>query len=447
MEPEIRKQTRKARKWILGLILLIPGPGMLWAQPAPIPHHREPYLIDSGLHVGTVDEAAAVFGEFVHVSGVPWLRIHFGDYNLGHSSYLTLTSLQDGGQQRLNAISLPQWQNASAFFNGDTVHVVLHVAPDDEGVFFRIEEVTVGEWGAPGTQSQCGDNDDRIASNDAAVGRIMPAGCTGWIVSNGAHLTAGHCVGTSMSTLQFNIPTSTCDGTTVNPPPEDQYAIDSLVNFADGGLGNDWAVFACFPDSNTGLLPVEAQQEFFRMTRDAIVGGNVRVTGHGLDDDPTGCTGFWNATSQTQQTHSGDWINEYVQGNSVVVIDYIVDTEGGNSGSPVQLGAFPRVTIGIHTNGGCAPPDFGNSGTGFEHDNLELFIQNFPGLFVTYVDSWRYSALADGTVFRPFDRVATGIGAVTPGGAVCIVAGTYNEPMTINKAMTLHAPVGAVTIQ
>jgi hypothetical protein len=282
------------------------------------------------------------------------------------------------------------------------------------------------------------------------VGRIMYIECTGWIVSNGAHLTAGHCNHAvhSLEVLEFNVPASLCGGYIVHPGPEDQYAIDpsSIVLFDDGLLdnGNDWAVFDVFPNSNTGLLPVQAQGAFYRMSRDHSP-ANVRVTGYGFDWDPPGCYDSYNSDSQTQQTNWGAYLGETIEGSSDVVIEYMVDTENGNSGSPVVI-LDTTTAIGIHTNRACNPPSQGNLGTGFENDALEEAIQTFPGANVMYVDKDHPVSIEDGTVFRPFDTVGEGIAAVPEGGIISIVAGSYNEPMTMTKPISLIAPVGSVTI-
>jgi len=440
----------------LALVLLASvAPLPLWAQqPAPIPYHKEPYHLDSGVHEGhegIATQTVLAFRETVRVPGAPWLQLHFSDYNLGERSYITITSLKDGGHERLNAKSLAHCRNSSVYYNGDAVEVALHVAPGEKGIFFCIEEITVGEWVSqdPGNEGLCGE-DDRVASTDPRVGRIMPGGCTGWIISNGAHLTAGHCDGggINMIFLQFNVPPSHCDGTPVHPLPEDEYWIDqaSIVSF-EGGLGNDWAVFASDPNLTTGLLPVQAQGAFYRMSRDENP-TNVRVTGYGADNTPPGCSGNLNSDSQTQQTDSGAFLREVVQGLSDVYIEYTVDATRGTSGSPViNLGNM--VTIGIHTGtieGGCNPPNTGNRGTSFENDNLENAIQTFPGANVVYVDNGHPVAQEDGTVFRPFDTVAEAVTAVPTGGIISIVAGSYNEQITINKAVTLIAPVGNATI-
>ena len=200
------------------------------------------------------------YREVIQVSGTPWLRLHFSQAYLGSAridsfgvpdtltrkkarnmSYIQITSLLDGGTQRLDAWNLPHYSNGSAYFNGDAVELVIHVAPGDKGVFASINEISVGEWvGDEGLQKAmdiCGPTDDRISSDDSAVGRILTiniygdslAWCTGWIVSNGAHLTAGHCDSDStynIDILEFNVPASNSDGTINFADPDDQYAIN-----------------------------------------------------------------------------------------------------------------------------------------------------------------------------------------------------------------------------
>ncbi|MBN1811336.1 MAG: trypsin-like peptidase domain-containing protein [Anaerolineae bacterium] len=430
---------------------------------APILYRREPYSLDISLQENSGAEDGGVFRQVIQFPGAPWLQLHFSDYFLGKHSYITIISVLDDGQQRLDAQSLGQWNNATAYFNGDTVEVELHAAPGETGIFFQIDEVIVGEQYSDvkgsssqtstlSEESQCGTADNRVASTDPAVGRIMPVGCTGWLVSNGGVLTAGHCIGAGTQLLQFNVPPSQADGTPVNPPPEDQYPIEPVSNIdwfndGDGAIGNDWAVFETFANSNTGLRAVLVQGAFYRMSRD-INPSNVRVTGYGVDFLPPGSTGNLNADSQTEQTHSGVYLGETVQGASDVFIEYTVDTEGGNSGSPV-IDTANGLTVGIHTNGGCNPPSQGNTGTGFEHNNLENAIQTFPGPNVEYVDRGHPLIAEDGSVFRPWDTLLRGVNGASSGGILSIVRGSYGETLTVgadDKALLFDAPVGTVTI-
>jgi hypothetical protein len=411
------------------------------------------------VHKGLKAEPASPFRETVQVPGVPWLRLHFDDYDLGTQSFIRITSPVDGAQQVLDADSLAQWDNSSAFFNGDTVEVELYVAPGETDTFIKIQEITAGEWagGDVGIESICDPNDDRISSTDPRVGRIVPVGCTGWIASNGAHLAAGHCTigtGTKMQLLEFNIPDSLPNGTIQHPHPDHQYPIDasSIIFFDDGGdIGNDWAVFSCNANSNTGLLPVQWQNAFYRMSRDSSP-ANVRITGYGQDDAPPGSTGGLNSDNQILQTHWGGYLSETVEGPSDVIIEYTVDTTAGSSGSPVIIFGT-TTTIGIHTDGGCSDPNNGNHGTGFENDNLENVLQTFPGFNVVYTDAGHPAATEDGTVFRPYNTVTEAITAVPNDGIVSIVAGSYTAAAgntfiagADGKRMIFEVPVGTVVI-
>ena len=61
-----------------------------------------------------------VVAEFVvHEVGVSSLRLHFEDASLAEGSWLELTGLLDGYQQRLDVTGLAQWGDSSAYFNGD----------------------------------------------------------------------------------------------------------------------------------------------------------------------------------------------------------------------------------------------------------------------------------------------------------------------------------------
>jgi V8-like Glu-specific endopeptidase len=448
---------------------------------APIPYHDELRSIQSGRHTAASQNSTQrIFSTFVQSLDAPWLQIQFGSTNLGNSSYLKLTSSSDGAVQQLDAATLALWHNQSAMFKGDAVKIELFAAPEDKDVFFEVQSLMVGEWvgGVPlrssrpavGTwqsstprqldttrynpDSVCAVNDDRVASSDPAVGRIVPVGCTGWVISNGAFLTAGHCFTTDMTSIQFNVPASNADGTINPPPPNDQYPIDrSNVSWANNGNGDDWTVFRVTRNTTTTLTPPLAYDGFYRI-RPNDQPATVRVTGYGLDG-PAPCFGEprqpgcnstsppLNADNQTQQTATGPG-----QGRTGDHFQHSVDTEGGNSGSPVR---YPDMwtAVAIHTHGisaGTCITSF-NGGTAFTNAALVAAINTFPGNNVRYVDqgypAWNTE---DGTVFRPFDLLAEGINSVTAGGIVSVVKGNYNEPMTINKNIILEAPVGTVVI-
>ena len=140
--------TIQGQTWwqVVGVALMLGVvPALLKAQPALIPRHLVPYVLDSGVRSGVGTEPVILFKKIIRIKGVPWLQLHFSDYNLGRRSYIVITSLLDGACQRLDARTLRAWQGSSAYFNGDAVEVELHVAPGDTGVFFKIQEITVGK--------------------------------------------------------------------------------------------------------------------------------------------------------------------------------------------------------------------------------------------------------------------------------------------------------------
>ena len=102
--------------------------------------------------------------------------------------------------------------------------------------------------------------------------------------------------------------------------------------------------------------------------------------------------------------------------------------------------------IGVHTHAGC--PGAGNSGTPFTYPPLSIALNFFPAPGTVYVDAGGWGE--SGSLFDPFWRLPPAIDAVVPGRIVSIAAGSYpassGHAMTISKAVTLQAPVGAVTI-
>lgn len=341
------------------LAVLAACAAQLSAQQAEVPRRTEVYIWSTGEHDGagarSLEKASRLaFQDVVSVPGVPWIQLRFAAARLGPGSYLEITSLADGARQQLDARSLEEWGNRSAYFNGDSVDVQLWVAPRDRGAVVEIEEVVVGEW-VFGTKDICGTTDDRVASSEPRGGRIDPIGCTGWIASNGKLLTAGHCLAAAGNqTLSFNPPPSLPDGTVQFPSPQNQYAIDQqCFQFSNRGIGDDWGLFQVFNNSQTGLKPVQAQGGF---TLQRNLGpANIRITGFGLD------TG---TTNQTNQTHVGP-----NAGSSGTTMRYRADTRGGNSGSPI-INTANGQAVGVHTHGGCTATGGNNNGTSFFREAL-----------------------------------------------------------------------------
>jgi len=328
-----------------------------FAQTAPLQYYIQTYQLESGFYDGdgTVgSNPSEILIGTVQLHEVPWIQLHFSDWNLGSESYIILKSLYDDKWQKLNSVSIRQWNNYSAFFNGNAVEITLFLAQTDLRVFINIDEVVVGEWyQANPFESICGPTDDRIASNQPATARLLSIGCTAWIIPNGKFASAGHCLdGSGATVVEFNVPLSLPNGTIQHPGPEDQYSVNiSTKIYTNGGIGNDWGVFEVYPNSITGLMPKQAQNAYWPLVQD-LGPDSIRITGYGVDDG---------TANQTQQTHVGPNVS-----SSGTTMRYRTDTTGGNSGSPV-IDALTNVAVGVHTHGGCTASGGNNNGTSTFH--------------------------------------------------------------------------------
>ncbi|HAS45594.1 MAG TPA: hypothetical protein DCS93_34240, partial [Microscillaceae bacterium] len=306
-----------------------------------LPRHYKKY--EMSLKANGAQRGAKPVSYTITEEGATWLRLFFSNINLGNSSSVTITSNLDGSSQTLDAQSIKAWNAASAYFNGNSVTVTLNASSRDKAVGVDVVELGVGEL-APSTRSQCGSVDNRTSSNDAAIGRIVPIGCTGWIITNGKLVTAGHCTGSRAQILEFNVPQSNSNGSIVHPAVRHQYPIGNFVTpYVRGRPETDWAVFTASANSQTGLTPIQAQNKSYNVVQSAP-GSSITITGYGVD------TG---SDNQTQQTHTGPTASV-----NNTFVRYQTDTEGGNSGSPI-IDAASGNAVGVHAYGGCR-----TSGTG-----------------------------------------------------------------------------------
>ncbi len=358
-------------------LLLALAPSAL-AQVFTPPSALVPHGHDTGFAAapGNGNQRVVVHQFTVTQAGADWLRLYFGDVVLagdllaGNGAQLRLTSHRDAAEQLLDARSLEQWGRSSAYFNGDAVEVEVLAFPGTGTSRVQLRALELGL--AMPHFSQCGPVDDRILSSDPRSARLLPVGCTGWLIADcaGCFLTAGHCGNTQ--TVQFNVPLSTSTGALVHPPPSDQYAVDQASIHTNGGqgVGNDWKYFGTFPNSTTGLTAREAQGVGFTLANPPAAGGGnqIRITGYGTDNTPS-------SHNQVQQTHVGPLVT-----SNTTTVQYQTDTTGGNSGSPV-IWEQTGFAVGIHTHGGCQTSGSGqNSGTAYTRPELLSALANPLGV-------------------------------------------------------------------
>ncbi len=363
------------------LIFIVLATSSRQAVAQTFPSHEVDMTIDSGDLRNAGMSPAIVWRKVLRVDGAEWLRLNFDRIVLAHdvvantSSTLRIVSLKDGAVQTLDARSAVQWQNTSAYFNGNAVRLELVAWPNG-----RLNRVIVGSMVAGEIpvilppETICDVVDDRQLSTDVRVGRTAPGGCTAWLFNDRTNcmLTAGHCA-SSTSVIQFNVPLSNPNGTYNHPGPEDQYPVDpASKQFVNDTIGNDWCYFGCFENSNTGLAAFEAQGDSFQLVLPQPVsqGDQIRITGHGTVSSPVNP-----ALNGAQKTHVGPHFSF-----SGSTLGYRTDTTGGNSGSPV-IHENQGTAIGIHTHGGCSSGGGGNnSGTGANNPGFMMALANPLGV-------------------------------------------------------------------
>jgi len=338
---------------------------------------------DSGWLSNATDDGQVLVDHMVEIERARWLRLSFSELKLGavpHSdetAYLRITSELDGAQQILTPAGARQWHMTSAYFNGDAVRIELIAPPGSGPSRLALETTTASVAVLSGVRNLCDSTDDRTLATDARIARLLPVGCTGWLIddANTCMLTAGHCTSSNdLDVVQFNVPPSNENGSLNHPPPSDQYVMDpdSLqINIGPIVLGNDWAYYGVFPNSTTGLYPYEAQNDRFRLELPQPANGEIlRKTGCGTTGAQVPGT-----HNQATKTTTG----AYVSLNGTI-LRFELDSSGGDSGSPVFYEGTD-IAFCIHTNGGCASTGT-NSACGLNNTDLQNALANPTGICI-----------------------------------------------------------------
>lgn len=356
----------------LSLAVALSGAVNALAQTRPIPEQRIQIKESSGAVDNAGGAEMLVWDQILDAGDAPWLRLRFENVNLPSGSYLLIASLFDGAVQRLDGVSIAQWYDHSAYFNGSAVEVSLYAAAGTVGNRVDVAEIIAGQWEAGDVfiQSQCGSTDDRVRWDEASRARLLNIGCSVAIYTTESCLiTAGHCLQSSANVIEFNVPSSLSNGTLQHPGPEDQYSVDqSSREFTNGGVGNDWGLFRVFDNSNTGMQPYEAQGEHVVLdTELPTPGTQIEVIGYGVDSG---------VNNQTQQRSTGP-VTSISGPPSQPALNHQADTEGGNSGSSIRSLVTNRI-VAIHTHAGCNTSGTGsNASTGITHAGLQAALADY----------------------------------------------------------------------
>lgn len=410
-------------RWVSSIAVVVTA-SVLCAQPDPrlpeIPIQLAEFALESG--DVTVQMPGEVLARFQVVQpGAAWVRVQFGECVFAGSraeggSFLRLTSELDGAVQILDADAFAQWAGTSAYLNGDTVTVEMVGGQVKGKARLSIRGATYEPHGNIAARSICGVLDDRVAANEPANARLLPAGCTAWIFGDTNHtfLTAGHCAVGLGTAIEFNVPLSNGDGTLVHPSPANQYVADiASIQASYLAVGDDWCYFGVYPNSNTGLTPFQAQGAAYDADAMAppVDGQAIRITGYGTVSPPVSRT-----FSQTQRAGFGNYLYA-----DETTLRYDADTTGGNSGSPVYM-VDTRLVVGIHTNAGCDIAGGTNSGTAIQSPGLQAALGSPRGICASGTGAvW-------GSLFAVGDQ-ANNLGAISSESA------SFGQLSQVNPAM------------
>ncbi|WP_206051087.1 proprotein convertase P-domain-containing protein [Nocardioides speluncae] len=311
--------------------------------------------------------------------GAQYIKVHFDSLRLAPGESVTVAS-EDGAESytyRSDPTKAGARGNAgyttdgSAGFwamsiDGDTAVVTLRTAKTSGGTVATIDRFWRGYTEAeidahnPAIESVCSTDARRDVvcyqsshpteyAKSRAVARILfngSAHCTAWRVGNtNRMLTNNHCTGSQADLnnqeIQFDYQCATCGGN--NPGAGTKVTGDTMLETSgDGGSGLDYTVF-----SVDNFDTITSFGTLYLDPRAPVAGERIYIIGHG-DGDPKELSLYNNTQNDPNDVCK---VNNATTPGATHNFDYMCDTSGGSSGSPV-FSADHKV-IGLHHLGGC----------------------------------------------------------------------------------------------
>ncbi|SEJ40464.1 Por secretion system C-terminal sorting domain-containing protein [Dyadobacter sp. SG02] len=444
-------------------------------------------------HADTTGDRQPRFLTQVTWANTSFLRLYFKGTQLGNSSFLVLEGT-DGARQEIRSEDLENWRYSSAYFNGQSVNVSLVAAPGDRNTVnissIKISSSPARVGGDPirplqTFQEQHHASTARTSKSASdypyadAVGRFTNGSeshGTGWIAPNGAIVTSaaiysGHIVDQSYDVIEFNVPAS--NGATVNhPAPQDQYPVSTANSDAilfssvvpykylqkQTTIMAGYAIISPLPNS-TGFRPGERQREYFRIARnpnssiiESMGDVPVELLHYGVFPGLAGSDGFKTLhVTQTSLLKQDDYLSvwadayrdDFALHNGIGVVHASGPAYGSDGGAPVTYQAS-NVAIGVHSHDGV--DGMAPVAMGFRDDDFRNQLAHFYSANSIYVDPDGLYNPASGAIDKPYLTIQQAAQHAPAGAQVYVARNTYTGPVTIDRAMTLRAPVGEVTI-
>ena len=422
---------------VLVLLVLLP---LVISSGIPLPLHPDGPGIELPLTLADSGVSLVVDEVIRGPPGVPWIRVFFSELQLPDGALMVLTSTHDGAQQHLDHRVAAQWQQSTAYFNGDSVEVKVFAGTSHpllasspavyQAAFGGAEETAAAdgvlrmrvEWIQHGLvkernakESICFSPDTRVFSNDTRQGRCMSLIVPG--------LMARGCLPSdlflllllllSLSFFLFHLdiygdPNGCCTAWMIN---DANHCFLSAGHCTEAGKGLVEFMVPMSADDGTLVHPPPIHQY--------IVDQASMQTQYAGTADWRYFGVFMNGESGLHplEAYKGDYyrlrVSEPVSTSNLLritgygenesfppshrrvlktatgsfrsttsgTVSYRVDTTNGNSGSAV-FDEATGVAIGIHTLGGCqiGSSNSANSGVNILLSTLQTALQNPRGV-------------------------------------------------------------------
>nr|MBC8400153.1 trypsin-like serine protease [Candidatus Neomarinimicrobiota bacterium] len=357
----------KIRRFVITVGIV--GSQLIWSQSSPLQYHYNALNVTTSTYNSVpsrTENFSMVYSTDIGEQDAPYLRLFFGESELGDSSYVKVRNLSDNTEQVFDSVKLSASRNSTLYFNTASLRFELYHNKFDDGVYATLDTLLVGELNEEtllGGGGICDEVDDRTRYNDPRIGRITGIGCSAWIVENDILITAGHCIDGHIEQfendiIEFNVPSSLEDGTPQHSILSDQYYTTDFYIFEHlGQYGNDWAVFMVQDNYSTGLQPIESQNDYFELEQENSFEDNEDLikTGYGIDGPSPdfGYNAERNEDNKTCQTITGpsiDYMFDLEQKPDAFY--YSVDQMHGDSGCPL-IRSSSGSAVGICNGSGC----------------------------------------------------------------------------------------------
>nr|AIG56214.1 secreted protein [Achlya hypogyna] len=292
-----------------------------------------------------------------------FVSVHFESLNVPEGGILTLTSFDGadsvtfhGGESKKDVYA--EWLTAGK--GGVKVKYDGPTLTKDAGNVFVIDKIMVGKQ-APVFESLCGPDkskpapcyaDDSVKTKSGkAVARLLIGGsslCTGWLVGSEGHLlTNHHCIETEDDAknlqVELGAECKTCD----DPNNQKQLGCKGEIVATDAKFvaSDELADFTLVKLNIKDGVDIKKYGYLQIRPEGPKLNEQIHILGHAVG---------WpkRFAIVTQNGQLGTVTNSSIPSCQPDEFGYVLDTQGGNSGSPV-ISNVDNAVVGIHNCGGC----------------------------------------------------------------------------------------------